>query len=507
MTQTTRRPAPEHAVAVIGAGFSGIGTAIALDKAGIHDYTILEAGDGFGGVWHWNTYPGVAVDIPSFSYQFSFEQRPDWSRSYAPGRELKAYAEYCAEKYRLHGRTRFGTQVEEAAWDNTGDFWRIRTRAGTEITARHLINGSGPLNVPKLPDIAGVESFAGTTMHTARWDHTVQLDGKRIAVIGTGASAVQVIPEIAPLAAQLTVFQRTPIWCFPKLDVPLSGVLKTGMRLPGVKSALRAASQAFVEVTFPLAAQYAGKLPMLPKQGAAFGKAWLRSQVHDPEVRRKLTPDYAIGCKRPSFHNSYLATFNRDNVLLETTPIGEITADGVRTRDGTLHGFDVIIYATGFRVAEGEGSYRIRGADGTTMGEFFSRHRSQSYLGITLPNFPNFFNIIGPYGYNGGSFFTLIEIQLQHILRCLKEAQRRGATRVEVREEANRRYFEQMLARRHTQIFWQDSCSKANSYYFDANGDVPLRRASTPQMIWEARTLPLTDYRFDAGRALAHRRD
>lgn len=499
MPTSASHTTPDVNVALIGAGFSGIGTAIALDKAGIHDYLILEAGDGYGGVWHWNTYPGVAVDIPSFSYQFSYEQRSDWSRSYAPGRELKAYAEHCADKYGLHGRTRFNTLVEEAVWDNANDCWRLRTAAGSEITARYIVNGSGPLNVPKLPDIAGVNSFAGTTMHTARWDHTAELAGKRIAVIGTGASAVQVIPEIAPIASQLTVFQRTPIWCFPKLDVPLSGLLKAGMRLPGVKSALRVASQAFVEVTFPLAAQYAGTLPAIAGQSARLGKAWLRSQVHDPEVRAKLTPDYAIGCKRPSFHNSYLATFNRPNVHLETTPIAEITANGVRTRDGTLHEVDVLVYATGFKVSDSEGSYRIRGADGSLMSEFFAHHRAQSYQGVSLPNFPNFFTIFGPYGYNGASFFALIEAQTHHILRCLKEAHHQDATRIEVMPEANQRYFEDMLSRRHTQIFWQESCAHANSYYFDANGDVPFRRASTPELIWESRHFPLQDYRFSSG--------
>ncbi len=501
---TARRPVspatPDCEVAIIGAGFSGIGTGIALDKAGIHDFLILDAADDYGGVWHWNTYPGVAVDIPSFSYQFSYEQRPDWSRSYAPGHELKSYAVHCADKYKLHGRTRFNTLVEEARWDNTRHCWHLQRQNGKTITARYLINGSGPLNIPKLPDIVGANTFTGTTMHTARWDHHAQLAGKRIAVIGTGASAVQVIPEIAEIASQLTVFQRTPIWCFPKIDVPLAGALKTGMRLPGVKSVLRVASQAFVEITFPLTAQYSGQWPALSKQTIAAGKAWLRSQVKDPEVRRKLTPAYAVGCKRPSFHNSYLATFNRSHVLLETTPIAEITPAGVRTSDGTQHEFDVIIYATGFKVNEAEGSYQIRGADGTTMSEFFSKNRSQSYLGITLPNFPNFFTIMGPYGYNGNSFFTLIEIQLQHILRCLKEAKKRGATRVEIKEESNRRYFEEMLARRHTQIFWQASCAKANSYYFDANGDVPLRRASTLQMIWEANRSPLADYQFDSGK-------
>lgn len=495
----TSQNTPDTEVAIIGAGFAGIGTAIALDDAGFREFLILEAGDDYGGVWHWNTYPGVAVDIPSFSYQFSYEQSPDWSRSYAPGRELKSYAVHCADKYGLRGRTRFGTRVEEASWDDANHRWRLRVEGGREITARYLVNGSGPLNIPRLPDIPGVESFAGTTMHTARWDHGAVLEGKRIAVIGTGASAVQVIPEIAPIASQLTVFQRTPIWCFPRPDVPLSGALRAGMRVPVVRSALRLASQAFVEVTFPLAAQYAGLLPMLPEQSARFARAWLRSQVKDPVVRRKLTPDYAIGCKRPSFHNTYLATFNRPNVLLETTGIAEITERGIRTHDGTLHAFDVIVFATGFHVAEGEGSYTIRGADGTTMGEFFATHRSQSYQGSTLPNFPNLFTIIGPYAYNGGSYFALIEAQLQHIVRCMREARRRGATRVEVREEANRRYFEEMLSRRHTQIFWQESCARANSYYFDANGDVPIRRASTPQVFWESRTFPLEDYRFEGG--------
>lgn len=502
-TEMIRMPFPGSAassatcsVAIIGAGFSGIGTAIALDKAGIHDFVILEAGDGYGGVWYWNTYPGVAVDIPSFSYQFSFEQRSEWSRSYAPGAELKNYAEHCAEKYQLRERTRFGARLDEAAWDNTHDCWQLRLADGRTLAARHIVNGSGPINVPRLPDIPGIGSFAGVTMHTARWDHDVNLDGKRIAVIGTGASAIQVIPAIAPIARELTVFQRTPIWCLPKPDIPLSGMFRASMHIPGVKRLLRAASQAFVELTFPLAAQYASKLPMLPVQATRAGKAWLRSQVEDPELRRKLTPDYAIGCKRPSFHNRYLATYNRTNVHLETDPIMEITANGVRTRDGKLHEIDVLILATGFKVFDNSGTFAVRGADGTLMSEFFATNRAQSYQGVSLPNFPNFFSISGPYAYNLASFFTLIEAQTHHIARCLTEARRLGATRVEVSEDANRMFFEEMLANRHTQVFWQESCASARSYYFDANGDVPYRRASTPEVIWHSRNFPITDYRF-----------
>lgn len=212
---------PDYHALIVGAGFSGIGAAIKLDRAGFSDYLVVEAGDGVGGTWHWNTYPGIAVDIPSFSYQFSFEQSRHWSRTYAPGHELKAYAEHCVDKYGIRSRIRLNTKVLAAEFDDEHSLWRVQTDPGGEITARFLISACGILTVPKLPDIDGVDSFEGVTMHTARWDHTQDLTGKRVGIIGTGASAVQVIPEMAPIVSHLTVFQRTPIWCFPKFDVPL----------------------------------------------------------------------------------------------------------------------------------------------------------------------------------------------------------------------------------------------------------------------------------------------
>ena len=274
---------PDHQVLIVGAGFSGIGAAIQLDRAGFTDYLMVEAGDGVGGTWYWNTYPGIAVDIPSFSYQFSFEQSPDWTRTYAPGRELKAYAEHCVDKYRLRSRIRFGTKVLAAEFDDEQRLWRVQTDPGGEITARFVINASGVLTVPKLPDIDGVDEFAGLTMHTARWDHNQDLTGKRVAIIGTGASAVQIIPEIAPIVSHLTVFQRTPIWCFPKFDVRLPALARWAMRVPGGKLIQRLLSQAYVEATFPIAAQYFTVFP-LAKRGCA-GKAYLRREVKDPVVR------------------------------------------------------------------------------------------------------------------------------------------------------------------------------------------------------------------------------
>jgi cyclohexanone monooxygenase len=488
---------PDHHTLIVGAGFAGIGAAIKLDKAGLPDYLVIEAADGVGGTWHWNTYPGIAVDIPSFSYQFSFEQSPRWSRTYAPGRELKAYAEHCVDKYGIRSRIRFNTKVLSAEFDDEHSLWRVQTDPGGEVTARFLISASGVLTVPNLPDIDGVDSFAGITMHTARWDHTQDLAGKRVAVIGTGASAVQVIPEIAPIVAQLTVFQRTPIWCFPKLDVPLPAPVRWAMHIPGGKVAQRLLSQAFVELTFPIAAQYFTVFPMAKRMRSA-GLSYLRQQVHDPTVREQLTPHYAVGCKRPGFHNTYLATFNRDNVRLVTEPIDKITPAAVATTDGTDHEVDVLLLATGFKVMDTDSlpTFAITGSNGTTLSRFWDEHRLQAYEGVSVPRFPNLFSVMGPYGYVGSSYFALIETQTHHIVRCLKQARRERATRVEVTEEANDRYFAEMMRKRHRQVFWQDSCRLANSYYFDKNGDVPLRPSTTLEAYWRSRRFDLDDYRF-----------
>ena len=224
---------PDYHTAIVGAGFSGIGAAIKFDEAGLGPYVIIEAGDGPGGTWYWNRYPGVAVDIPSFSYQFSFEQRPDWSRTYAHGDELRSYAELLADKYGVRSKIRFNTEVIDATWDEEHGFWRLTLDSGDAVTARFLVNAAGVLTTPKLPDIAGVDGFDGVTIHTARWDHSQDLTGKRVAIIGTGASAVQVIPEIAPIVEHLTVYQRTPIWCFPKFDVPLPKAARWAMQVPG----------------------------------------------------------------------------------------------------------------------------------------------------------------------------------------------------------------------------------------------------------------------------------
>ncbi|WP_020499092.1 flavin-containing monooxygenase [Sciscionella marina] len=489
---------PDHEIVIIGGGLSGIGAAIMLDRAGFSDYLLLEEGDGFGGAWHWNTYPGVGVDIPSFAYQFSFEQITGWSRVYAPGVELKAYAEHCVDKYDVRRRSRLRTTVLAAAYDDADDLWEIRLDGDEVISARYVVAATGVLTKPKEPEIPGVGEFAGEVMHTARWDHSVDLNGKRVAIIGTGASAVQIIPSIASEVEQLTVFQRTPIWCLPKPDGALPWPLRTALSIiPASKALARLVSQTYVEITFPLAAHFHGYVPTA-SFGEKLGLLHLRRSVKNPDLRRKLTPHYSLGCKRPSFSNTYLRTFNRPNVHLQTDSIEAITPKGVRTADGTEHEVDVLILATGFKVFD-KGNmppFPVSGADGQDLETFWTENRFQAYQGISVPAFPNWFSILGPYGYNGSSYFNLIETQSRHIIRLLKTARKRKATRVEVTEEANAEYFEAALKRRDKQVFFQGRCAGANSYYFDDNGDVPLRPAATLETMWEADHFPLDAYQF-----------
>ncbi len=490
----------DHEIVIVGGGFSGIGAAIGLDRAGFDDFLMLEEGDGVGGAWHWNTYPGVAVDIPSFSYQFSFEQRDTWSRVYAPGRELKAYAEHCMDKYDIRRRTRLNTKIIGAVFDDERHHWSLETADGDTITTRFVVGATGVLTKPKPPNIPGLDDYTGTVMHTARWDHDVDLRGKRVAIIGTGASAVQVIPSIAPEVEHLTVFQRTPIWCLPKPDAAMAKPVKLALRrLPGAKRVSRLASQTFVELNFPLPAHY-NRLLHIANVGEKMGLRHLRKSVHDPAVREKLTPRYSLGCKRPSFSNEYLPAFNRENVLLETDAIDTVTASGIRTTEGTVHDIDVLILATGFKVFETGNMppFPIKGSGGLDLENFWEENRFQAFLGVSVPGFPNFFSILGPYGFNGSSYFNLIETQTTHIVRCLRQSRKLGATLVEVTPEANAEYFANALSRRKNQVFFQGGCGEANSYYFDAHGDVPFRPSPTIETMWTSRRFDLDSYRFEA---------
>ncbi|TDH50287.1 NAD(P)/FAD-dependent oxidoreductase [Mycobacterium eburneum] len=502
---TAERVTPDHEVVIVGAGFGGIGAGIALQRQGIHDFVIIDKWDQVGGTWHANTYPGVAVDIPSFVYSFSYEQRGDWSRLFAPGEELRDYASDMVDKYGLRDKLRLNTTITAAVFDETNSLWRLTTDGGQQITGRYVVMAVGGLESPKMPDIPGLDDFAGTLMHTALWDHDVALAGKRVAIIGTGATALQVVPAIVEEVGHLTVFQRTPIWVFPKFDVEMKSVGRWVMGQRRLRSAIRLVGTVATEIA--MSGQLVGPrwLTDASRQLAEIPvRAWMRSQVDDPVIREKLIPRYGLGCKRPSMSNDYLKTFNRDDVSLVTESIDRITDTGVRTVDGVEHDIDVLICATGFRLWDNRAvpPFPVIGRDGVNLGQFWDEHRYQAYQGVSIPGFPNAFTITGPYGFVLGSYLWMIEATSAHLSRAIAEAKRLGATVCEIRQEAHDAYFQECLKRQERNFLFTPTCAGSNTYYIDDKGDSPFRPSTHGEMYWQNRHYNLDVYRYSVGPAV-----
>lgn len=492
--------APEHEVLIVGSGFSGLGVAIELKRLGIHNFTILEREEEVGGTWRDNRYPGIAVDISSFVYSYSYEQNPNWSRVFAPGRELYDYARRVSCKYGLYRHIQFGVNVESARFDETRHLWEVQTSAGLK-TARHLVSAPGALISPKLPDIPGIKTFQGKVMHTARWDSSYDLRGKRVAVIGTGATAVQLIPEVARQAQRLDVYQRTPIWVMAKPDGKLPMWLRNVFRWSGfAQTAIRQGFGAVTEAVMVLAIVYNKQIPGLVKAAERACLKNLYQQLPDhPDLWHKLTPQYGFGCKRPTFSNEYFSTFANDHVNLVTEGIDAVTPQGIRDRSGVEREIDVLICATGFKVFEKGNlpSFDVYGRGGLELGEYWHENRYQAYEGMTVPGYPNFYLMLGPYSLVGSSWFVMVEGNAKHIGRCLQTARKRKATSIEVRQEAHEAYFADIQRRQQHTVFLNSNCGASNSYYFDRHGDAPLVRPSTSaEMLWRARTLPMSHYHF-----------
>lgn len=379
---------PDHEVVIVGAGFGGIGAGIALQRQGVYDFIIVDKWDRVGGTWYANTYPGVAVDIPSFIYSFSYAQRGDWSRIFAPGEELCDYADDVVDKYGLREKLRLKTTITSATFDELNSLWRLTTDDTREITGRYVVAALGGLERPKMPDIPGLDEFGGTLMHTALWDHDVALVGKRVAVIGTSATSLQVVPAIVDEVEHLTVFQRTPIWVFPKIDAKVGWPGRQILERRGIRSAIRLAGTLGTEVG--MSGMWMGPrwLTDIGRRLAEIPvRRWMRSQVDDSVIRENLIPRYGLGCKRPSMSNEYLRTFNRADVSLVTETIESITKSGVRTVDGAEHEVDVLICATGFKLWEKGAvpSFPVIGRDGLDLGRFWEEQRCQSYQGVSVP--------------------------------------------------------------------------------------------------------------------------
>jgi cation diffusion facilitator CzcD-associated flavoprotein CzcO len=503
-TPKVRPPSPpdaiDHEVVVVGAGFSGIGAGIALSRSGFHDYAILESAEDLGGTWRDNTYPGIAVDIPSFTYSFSFAQNPRWSRVFAPGRELKTYADECADRYGVRAHMRFNTRVEKAVFDEEHEIWWLSTTRGP-LVARYLISAVGGLTQPKIPSIPGIAEFRGKTMHTARWDHGCDLSGKRVAVIGTGASAVQVVPEIARTVGRLFVFQRTPIWILPKPDREVPAWLRAVFAaVPLAQRSIRLFTSLLFEILLVFGVIYHRQTPWLVRRIESLCRRHLERQVADPALRARLTPRYGFGCKRPSFSDAYYPALCRENVSLVTDPIAEITPTGVRTADGALHELDVLILATGFKVFEKGNTppFEIVGRRGGELGQFWHEHRYQAYEGATVPGFPSLFLVLGPYSTTGSSWFSMVEAQTAHAVRCLAEARRRRAPTIEIKRAPHDAFFQDILRRQKSSLLFNNNCASANSYYFDHHGDAPFMRPSSGlELWWRSRHFDLDHYRFE----------
>ena len=449
-------------IAIVGAGFAGIGLTIKLREAGITDVTILERADELGGTWRDNTYPGVACDVASCLYSYSFAPNPDWSHAYSEGPEILDYLRSVAERCDVDRHIRYGTEVLRARWNDAAGHWELETTAGP-LTADVVIPATGPFGDPQMPDIPGLDRFEGTMFHSLRWDHDHDLRGRRVAVLGTGASAVQFVPEIQPLVERMLVFQRTPPWIVPRFDRPTSRFeRRLYRRFPSLQRVLRGLTYALVESL--------GFVIFVDRRIAplfhALGRWQLWRQVRDPVLRRRLTPGYTIGCKRAMLSDAYLPSLTRSNVEVITDSIAEIREHAVVTADGTEHAVDTIILGTGFDVPS-RATERWSGRDGKSVAEIYDE-RPQSYKGVAMSGFPNLFMFFGPFGAAGNqSALYILESQMSYIVDAIRTMRSQGARTVEVRAQAQEEFVSEVEERSVDTVWLRGGC---RSYYQTPDG-------------------------------------
>ncbi|MGB0435481.1 MAG: flavin-containing monooxygenase [Mycobacterium sp.] len=486
---------------IVGAGFAGIGAAIQLKRMGYENFVILDREDDLGGTWYVNHYPGLAVDVPTTTYSYFFEPNPHWSRLFSPGSEIKQYADDVADKYGVRRHMRFNTTVEGARWDEDAKQWRVALRDGQTLVARYLITATGFLSQPHVPDIPGITGFDGRIIHTTAWDDCYDPTGERVAIIGTGATAVQLIPELAKKAADLTVYQRTPIWVVPKFDPPISErVRRLYARIPLTQRVIRAITDAIYELMVSVA--ILNNRTLRGRFNIAAGdlaKMHRFASIRDKQLRDRLTPDYDFGCKRPTFSNSYYRTFTKPHVHLQDSGIARIDADGIVAEDGTKTVVDTLVLATGFDLWESNfPAIEIIGRGGRNLGKWWRDTRFQAYQGVTMPFFPNYLSLASPYGFLGLNFFNNMEYQMRHMDRIFGELKRRGATTFEVTEEANTRYLDRMTELLGPSLFTNGDCASSRSYYFNPSGEPTLLRPTSRRTaIREASNFPIDDYQIN----------
>ncbi|MEV6066802.1 NAD(P)/FAD-dependent oxidoreductase [Nocardia sp. NPDC052001] len=503
--------APDHQVVVIGAGPGGIAAGVKLKQAGIDDFVMLERADEVGGSWNENHYPGLEVDIPSIAYQYSFARNPDWSRLFAPGAEVKRYHMEVARRFGLYPHLRFGVNVLSEEWDEQRHCWKLHIDGGQVITARFVVSAVGAFITPKTdPGIAGLADYRGKLQRPSDWDDDYDLAGKRVAIIGTGASSVQITPSIAGQVGSLAVFQRTPVWCVPKPNPRIPRAVQLVLRTPGLQAAthgavlvavdvlLRAMSNAPMSVVRPT-------MRTVDATAIAGYRGLLRIMVRDPRTRAGLTPNYGPIAKRPTANTGYLLSFNRDNVELVTTPIERFTERGIRTSDGVEREFDMIVLATGYHVFSDPETYTpgmVVGRDGMDLGKFYTEHGLQAYESVSLPSLPNRWTLVGPYSWSGSGWHAFVEMTADHAVRAISEARRRGATFVAIRQEVHDAYHRDIYRHGEAMRFYlAELNAHVPTYYRNSQGDSTYIR---PSGFFRARRghrrFPFSDYEFDVWR-------
>ena len=460
---TALTPGREVRVAVIGSGFAGLGLAVRLRQQGETDFVVLERGPDVGGTWRDNSYPGAACDVQSHLYSFSFAPNPGWPRTYSGQPEIQAYLRDTADRFGVRAHCVFGAEVLAATWDDAARRWRVRTTAG-EVTAQVLVSAAGALADPVLPDVPGLDSFTGTLMHSARWDHGHDLTGERVAVVGTGASAVQIVPAVQPRVAALTVYQRTPPWIVPRHDRPVRpAVQRLFRRLPVLQKAVRGGLYAGREL---LVVPMAKRRRLLGALGG-IARKHLEEQVRDPRLRRALTPGYAIGCKRILISNDYYPALTAPGTELVTSPIAEVRPRSVVTADGVERPTDTIVLATGFSVTDPPIAHRVRGRDGRTLAEVWA-DGMVSNRGLTVAGFPNLFLLVGPnVGVGHTSMVYMIESQLAYVLDALRTMRAEDLAALETTPAAMAAHRELVARRSRGTVWLAGGCA---SWYLDRHG-------------------------------------
>ncbi|GED96652.1 flavin-containing monooxygenase [Gordonia crocea] len=498
-------------VAIIGAGAGGICAGIKLQEIGIDDFVLIERADDLGGTWRANTYPNVGADLPFLAYQFSFAPKNDWSHFFAKGDEIQDYHVGLAKDAGLDAKTIFGTEVVREQWDEHNHHWELHTATGQTITARFVLSAVGAYINPKdKPDIEGLSTFEGKVVIPSGWDHDYDFAGKRVAVIGVGSSAVQIAPALAEQVEHLDIYQRTPQWYFPKPDFATPRWLQRALGLPRLAGWLHEAILAVMELGLRVLIYtprwlFAPAANTFDRAGHALYRLWLRLCVKDRETRRKLDPSYGPGCTRGTLGGGYLSVFNRDNVALHTTGIDHIEPDAVVTADGVRRPIDALVLATGYEMFSDPETYRegtVVGHNGFDLGRYYNSVGLRAYHSTAVAGLPNRWMLVGPYSWTGTAFHYILENATRHITAVLDETRDRGATRVEVTEQAQARFHDDMVKRgQNLAHYFSIHCAGSNTYFVNSQGESVYVR---PWTIYQSRRRSVefdrSDYRFTSGR-------